>query len=96
MPLEEKAGDADPYVGQTLANCRIIEKIADGELGPIYRAEDQVRGVVALQIIPQEQLGKADRHVEGSFFKGTRPAQGRRGIRASSRLSGSTSAARTL
>jgi len=57
VPLEEKAGDADPHVGQTMANCRIVEKIADGELGPIYKAEDPVRGVVAIQIIPQEQLG---------------------------------------
>ncbi len=59
-PLQE-AGAAgptasDPYIGQSLGSCRIVEKIADGDLGPIYKAEDPVRGVVALQIVPQDRV----------------------------------------
>lgn len=56
-PLQEMPAGADPYVGRSVGSCRVVEKIADGELGPIYKAEEPVRGPVALQIIPQDKLG---------------------------------------
>ncbi len=60
LPLQDagagSAAGADPYIGRNLGNCRIVEKIADGDLGPVYKAEDPVRGAVALQIIPKERV----------------------------------------
>ena len=56
LPLQEAASAAsDPFIGKSVGNCRVVEKVADGELGPVYKAEDPVRGVVALQIVPAER-----------------------------------------
>jgi serine/threonine protein kinase/tetratricopeptide (TPR) repeat protein len=56
LPLQEVAGETDPYVGQTLGQARVTEKIADGDMGPVYRAEDPTRGVLAAQFIASEKL----------------------------------------
>jgi len=56
--LEMSAG-SDTSVGKTLGHCRLVEKIADGDLGPIYKAEDPARGVVAVQIISQDRIASS-------------------------------------
>jgi serine/threonine protein kinase/tetratricopeptide (TPR) repeat protein len=54
--LQAMAGPVDSNIGMTVGQCRIVEKIADGDLGPIYKAEDPLRGVVALQVIPPTRI----------------------------------------
>ncbi len=56
-PLQEMAAGADAFIGRTIGRCRVIEKLGDGELGPVYKGEEPVRGVVALQLVPREKLG---------------------------------------
>lgn len=56
VPLQEAAAGADPHVGKTIGNCRLVEKIADGDLGPIYKGEDATRGTVAAQVIPPDRI----------------------------------------
>ena len=46
----------DPSIGRVIGKCRLVEKIGEGELGVVYKAEDPVHGVVALQIVPPERL----------------------------------------
>jgi serine/threonine protein kinase len=59
LPLQDggAAPGADSYIGRTVGNCRIVEKLADGDLGAVYKAEDPVRGAVALQLIPKDRVG---------------------------------------
>jgi serine/threonine protein kinase len=59
LPLQEggAAPGADPYIGRTVGNCRIVEKLADGDLGAVYKAEDPVRGAVALQMVSKDRIG---------------------------------------
>ncbi len=60
LPLQAVAGgDTDPHVGQVFGTARVTEKIADGEIGPIYRAEDPSRGALAVQFIPPDELQSA-------------------------------------
>jgi serine/threonine protein kinase len=56
VALQEAAGGADPFVGKTIARCRLVEKIADGDLGPIFKAEDPIRGLSAVQVTPPERI----------------------------------------
>jgi serine/threonine protein kinase len=60
LPLQDAGagtgGGSDPYIGKNLGSSRVVEKIADGDLGPVYKAEDPVRGVVALQIIAPDRV----------------------------------------
>jgi serine/threonine protein kinase len=56
VPLEESSAGTDPFIGRNIGRCRLVEKIADGELGPIFKAEDPERGVSAVQITPQERI----------------------------------------
>ncbi len=51
--------ESDPYRGKSIGQVRIGDKIADGELGPIYRGEDPVHGVVAVQFVPQSRLASS-------------------------------------
>jgi len=60
LPLQDAGGgptgSADPQIGRMLGNSRVVEKIADGDLGPVYKAEDPVRGAVALQMIAKDRV----------------------------------------
>jgi serine/threonine protein kinase len=56
VPLEESSAGTDLFIGRNIGRCRLVEKIADGDLGPIFKAEDPERGVSAVQITPQERL----------------------------------------
>jgi serine/threonine protein kinase len=55
-PLQDAPIGSDPYIGQTIAQCRLVEKIAEGDLGPIYKAEEPIRGVVAVQLTPPARV----------------------------------------
>jgi serine/threonine-protein kinase len=55
-PLQSVPGAADINVGRTIGHCRVVEKVADGDLGPIYKAEDPIRGAVALQLVPAGRI----------------------------------------
>jgi len=56
-PLQEMPAGSDPFIGRSIGGCRIIERIGMGELGPIFRAEEPVRGMVALQVIAADKIG---------------------------------------
>src|SRR5262245_32904285 len=56
LALQEVAGSGDPNEKVTIPNVQLGEKIADGRLGPIYRAMDAARGLVAVQIVNKEVL----------------------------------------
>jgi serine/threonine protein kinase/tetratricopeptide (TPR) repeat protein len=56
IPLQEAPAGADPFVGKSIGNCRLVEKIADGDLGPIYKAEEPTRGTVAAQVVPPDRV----------------------------------------
>ncbi|HYK87888.1 MAG TPA: serine/threonine-protein kinase [Acidobacteriota bacterium] len=48
--------ESDPYRGKSVGQVRVGDKITDGELGPVYRGEDPIRGVVTIQFVPQSRL----------------------------------------
>jgi len=59
VPLQDAAsggGESDPHIGKQVGNCRVVEKVAAGDLGPVYKAEDPVRGAVALQVVPKDRV----------------------------------------
>jgi serine/threonine protein kinase len=58
LPLQDAGAGigSDPFIGKNFGNCRVVEKLADGDLGPVYKAEDPVRGAVALQIISKDRV----------------------------------------
>jgi serine/threonine protein kinase len=56
LALQAAQAEADPLAGKALGNVKVSEKIADGELGPIYRGEDPERGTVAIQYINQDRV----------------------------------------
>jgi serine/threonine protein kinase len=56
LPLQAIAGETDPYKGKIIGQARITDKIADGEMGPVYRAEDPARGMLAVQFISSDKL----------------------------------------
>ncbi len=58
LPLQDAGteGGGDPFIGANLGTCRVVEKIADGDLGPVYKGEDPVRGSVAIQIISKDRV----------------------------------------
>jgi len=56
LRLQPAAPQSDPYVGQVAGTARVVEKIDDGDIGPIYRADDPGRGVLAVQFINPDRL----------------------------------------
>jgi serine/threonine protein kinase len=56
LALQAGPAEADPLAGKALGSLRVSDKIADGELGPIYRGEDPSRGTVAVQYINQDRV----------------------------------------
>ncbi len=60
-------------IGRTLSHFRIIEKIGEGGMGIVYRAEDeQLRRPVALKVLPPELVGDEERRLR--FLREARAA----------------------
>lgn len=56
-PLQSAGpGQSDPNIGRNIGKCRVVEKIGDGDLGAIYKSEEPIRGIVALQIINPDRI----------------------------------------
>src|SRR5438309_4766412 len=56
LALQAAVVESDPYTGKTVGQARVGQKIADGEEGPIYRAEDPAFGPIAVQFISAEKV----------------------------------------
>lgn len=56
LALQSAPAESDPYTGKTIGQVRIGQKIADGDQGPVYHAEDPVLGAIAVQFIDPERL----------------------------------------
>jgi serine/threonine protein kinase len=56
LALQSAPAEGDPRLGLIVGQARVAEKLADGDSGPIYRADDPVRGPIAVQFIASDRL----------------------------------------
>jgi serine/threonine protein kinase len=56
LALQALPAETDPYLGVNIGQARVTDKIADGEMGPIYQAQDSALGTIAIQFIAADRL----------------------------------------